>query len=138
MQFNVLPRSVKSVSRAYRKALRRLALSFPFVGAFYVARAGRIVNPENIRVGDTIVMGRLPNRAALPTPVSEDDAPLLLPPLSVTLYKQYVRVGGDGKKRTEYRPVKNPKGGVAYYVRSTSENGRNKYNAVLSDKALAS
>ena len=146
-------RSIKGMSRAYRRVLRELRINtFPLRGAFHVRTAeGRLLQPENViaeaLVTDIVlVSGPAPVASTSPVLRRLDDnyygdgagvegrdplaptateAPDNLPALP-EMFSRSERVGSDGKKRIDYRKVKNPKPSLSYWVKR-AVNGKSRY-----------
>jgi hypothetical protein len=119
----------KGLVRQYRKRLRAAGVKFPLRGAFYVTdQFGQFVCPENVSRDSAlqIVAGPIPNigtpvhpdlsKRLPPAPVPEDS--IFGDPLP-SVFKRLVRVSPtDGRKRIDYRPVKNPKPNQSCWVKA--------------------
>lgn len=120
-------KSVKGISRAYRKALRAIGCKFPLTGPIHV-RADNygVVEPQNVAV---MALCSNLNVYAEPAPavvwrkkappVPKQSEPDLTVPFAMPeVFKRVERVSPtDGRKRVDYRKVANPKAGQSYYVK---------------------
>ena len=130
-------KSIKGQTRAFRKACRKHGMVFPKHGAFHVTQEdGIAVRPDHLykfSVDDlTVVSGPGPSvQEAAPVAVQHEPLPFVKPD-SVALPEVFRKVVSEGmcngvaKKRTNYRPVKNPKSGENYHIK-TEVNGKGKW-----------
>lgn len=135
-----MQRSIKSVSRQYRKACRSVGIAFPKRGAFHIVSNGKTLSPDAIKPGVQAVIfhGPAPVIVNTPDPIKPDPtegAPILpslnLPPL----FRRTEKVSETtGKKTVRYTAVKNPKSGETYWVKP--EGSRNYVKTTL-DALLA-
>ena len=126
-------RNSKSISRQYRKTLGRLGVKgVPYKGAFHVVdEYEQHVAPENVerqiqsRRPWRIVKGPLPYSMPVHPDLSKRQPYAPIPADSIfsdveqlpTVFKRIVRECTD-KRRTDYRPVKNPKPNQVCYVKA--------------------
>ncbi len=139
-----ISKSVKGVSREYRKAMRLAGMTFPLSGAFHVKiRGGSVLAPQDILLHpDTEVVGGPAPVHRVPAPQrigyfgeeADPCRPLCVPddlPALPTMYRkrtsQYTRANGTTGTRSNYSEVRNPKPGETYFVRQPLANGKYKY-----------
>lgn len=122
-QINSLPRTLKGTSRSYRKTLRSLGcVSFPKQGAFHVRAKGQgVIPPEDVAKSALVtdlkfVSGPAPETPKQSPRVTSPIFDLSVPFKMPDVFRRIVREGPD-KRRTEYKPVKNPKSGESYFVK---------------------
>lgn len=120
--------STKGQSRQYRYACRDKGVTFPFQGAFHVARQGKPVQPDKVRKTDSVVLGPIPTATEtkgkpkrLPVPKKPAAKKGQKKPKEVSsesVFKKYVSTSAaTGKEKVSYRAVKNPKSGETYYAK---------------------
>lgn len=148
-------RSIKSMTRQYRKSLNRIGVKdLPHRGAFHLTTdKGRVIRPENAAaevvggINYRVNLGGIPvgqddwkTRVYAPIPedsIFADVAPdYWTPP---TVYKKIVREPkreGD-KRRIDYREVKNPKPGQECYVKLLKGDGKYKWTLTTFGANLA-
>jgi hypothetical protein len=146
-------RSLKSLTRQYRKACRRCGIRFPLTGAFYIVNSrGLPVRPDEVWAdGKAVVTGthrepppehpqpmtglHIPGCGTVPISrarldaYAEQDQPDPTPATNgfrmPACFRRHASVSPtDGRTKVSYKPVKNPKAGETYYAKG--DDGRYK------------
>lgn len=121
---NLINRSVKGVSRQYRKALRKIGLrNFPLSGAFHCRENRITILPDAVTIRSTVKAGPAPLTIWKPKPSAKpaiQPAPVC-PALTVEpVFRRVESLGmhaGKERKRTNYRPLRNPKAGQQVWIK---------------------
>lgn len=113
---------MKGTTRKYRKNLRALGVTFPTRGAFHARVDGAIVDAgtitESMLPALEIVSGFATTSSPVPTQTRQNNEPTSNGVSFPDVFRRTERVStSDGKKRIDYRVVKNPKAGECYFVK---------------------